>query len=50
MMKKHLDQILTKPLENPLKSSTRQYAPIKGFPLGNGFFRGLYGEGEKVAN
>jgi hypothetical protein len=47
--KMHLDQILTKPIEEPKKSRTRLYAPINGFSLDKGYLRGLYGEGEKVA-
>jgi len=45
-----LDQILTKPVENPVKSRTRLYAPINGFSLEKGCFQGFYGEGEKVAD
>jgi hypothetical protein len=37
-------------LEDPVKSGTRPYAPINGFPLEKGIIKGLYGEGEKVAD
>jgi hypothetical protein len=37
-------------MEKPIKSRTSWDAPINGFPLENGLFRGFYGEDEKVAN